>query len=92
MNDEPGARTVPRIALVTYSTKPRGGVVHCLELAEALYRAGCPVHVFALGDPAAGFFRPTAVPHTIFPAPGRQEPLRTGCGTLSVPCAKGWSR
>jgi glycosyltransferase-like protein len=30
---------------------------------------GCPVHVFALGDPAAGFFRPTAVPHTVFPAP-----------------------
>ena len=69
MNDEPEARTVPRIALVTYSTKPRGGVIHCLELAEALHAIGCPVHVFALGDPAAGFFRPTAVPHTIFPAP-----------------------
>jgi glycosyltransferase-like protein len=69
VNDEPEARTAPRIALVTYSTKPRGGVIHCLEVAEALYRAGCPVHVFALGDPAAGFFRPTTVPHTVFPAP-----------------------
>ena len=69
MSDEPEARPVPRIALVTYSTKPRGGVIHCLELAEALHAMGCPVHVFALGDPAAGFFRPTAVPHTVFPAP-----------------------
>jgi len=27
-----------RIALLTYSTKPRGGVVHTLALAEALAR------------------------------------------------------
>ncbi len=58
-----------RIALVTYSTKPRGGVVHTLELADALRRAGEPVHIVALGDPDVGFFRPTTVPHTIIPAP-----------------------
>lgn len=29
-----------KIALLTYSTKPRGGVVHTLALAEALARAG----------------------------------------------------
>ena len=69
MSDEHATGTTPRIGLVTYTTKPRGGVIHCLELAEALHAIGCPVHVFALGDPAAGFFRPTAVPHTIFPAP-----------------------
>ena len=28
------------VALVTYSTKPRGGVVHTLALAEALHAAG----------------------------------------------------
>lgn len=60
---------LPRIALVTYSTRPRGGPVHTLELAEALHDLGCPVHVFAIGDPAAGFFRPTGVPHTVFPGP-----------------------
>jgi len=56
-------------ALVTYSVKPRGGVVHTLALAEALHQAGYPVHVIALGDPAAGFFRPVHAPFTIIPAP-----------------------
>ena len=32
------ATAPPRVHLVTYSTKPRGGVVHCLELADALHR------------------------------------------------------
>jgi glycosyltransferase-like protein len=62
-------RSLPRIALVTYSTRPRGGPVHTVELAEALQALGCPVHVFAIGDPGAGFFRPLAAPHTIFPGP-----------------------
>ena len=56
-------------ALVTYSVKPRGGVVHTLQLAEALHQAGHPVRVVALGDPAAGFFRPVRAPCTIVPAP-----------------------
>jgi glycosyltransferase-like protein len=56
-------------ALVTYSVKPRGGVVHTLQLAEALHQAGYPVRVVALGDPAAGFFRPVRAPCTIVPAP-----------------------
>jgi glycosyltransferase-like protein len=59
----------PPVALVTYSVKPRGGVVHTLALAEALHQAGYPVRVVALGDPAAGFYRPVAVPFTIIPAP-----------------------
>ncbi len=63
------------IALVTYSTRPRGGVVHTLSLAEALLRQGFPVHVVALGDPATGFFRPVDVPHTIVPAPPRKDSL-----------------
>ena len=48
-----------RVALLTYSTKPRGGVVHTLALAEALVTAGASVTVFSLrrgGD--AQFFRP----------------------------------
>ncbi len=50
---------VLRIALLTYSTRPRGGVVHTLALAEALARAGHQVSVWTLargGD--TGFFRP----------------------------------
>ncbi|MET0468014.1 MAG: MSMEG_0565 family glycosyltransferase [Aeromicrobium sp.] len=38
-----------KIALLTYSTKPRGGVVHTLALAEALSRAGAQVDVWTLG-------------------------------------------
>ncbi len=57
------------VALLTYSVKPRGGVVHTLALAEALHEAGHPVRVFALGDPAAGFFRSVRAPFTIIPAP-----------------------
>jgi glycosyltransferase-like protein len=59
----------PRVALVTYSTKPRGGVVHTVELAEALHASGQPVHVITLGDPQQGFYRPVRAPHTILPAP-----------------------
>ena len=47
-----------RIALLTYSTKPRGGVVHTLALAEALARAGADVTVWTLGRGGdGGFFR-----------------------------------
>lgn len=38
-----------RIALLTYSTKPRGGVVHTLALAEALVDLGHDVTVGTLG-------------------------------------------
>lgn len=61
--------TPREIALLTYSTKPRGGVVHTLALAEALHAAGAPVHVVTLGDPDAGFYRPTSAPYTVVPAP-----------------------
>ena len=47
-----------KLALVTYSTRPRGGVVHTLALAEALAEAGVDVTVVSLarhGD--HGFFR-----------------------------------
>jgi glycosyltransferase-like protein len=38
-----------RIALLSYSTKPRGGVVHTLSLAEALAATGADVTVWSLG-------------------------------------------
>lgn len=36
-----------RIALLTYSTKPRGIVIHTLELAEALQALRHQVYVYA---------------------------------------------
>ncbi|HSK60274.1 MAG TPA: MSMEG_0565 family glycosyltransferase [Actinomycetospora sp.] len=59
-----------RIALLTYSTKPRGGVVHTLALAEALARAGHDVTVWAPargGD--TGFFRPVSADVDVRPVP-----------------------
>lgn len=70
------------VALLTYSTKPRGGVVHTLALAEALADLGIPVRVVALGDPAAGFFRPVRAPVTLVPGPADAPDLEAkvaGC-------------
>jgi glycosyltransferase-like protein len=63
-------RTEAPVALITYSTKPRGGVNHTLALGEALHALGRPVLIVGLGDPAAGFFRPVDAPTLIVPAPG----------------------
>lgn len=50
-----------RVALLTYSTKPRGGVVHTLALAESLARLGAEVDVWTLGRGGdTAFFRPVA--------------------------------
>jgi glycosyltransferase-like protein len=62
------------VLLVTYSVKPRGGVVHLLHLAEALAARGLGVEIVALGDPATGFFRPVTVPCTFITPP---EPAAT---------------
>lgn len=58
-----------RVALTTYSVKPRGGVVHTLELAEALQTAGVDVTVVALADPGQSFFREVQAPTHLIPAP-----------------------
>ena len=43
-----------RIAMLTYSVKPRGGVVHALEVSEALARRGHDVELMALARPGRG--------------------------------------
>ena len=65
-----------RIALLTYSTKPRGGVVHTLNLAEAMARLDADVTVWSLargGD--EGFFRAVdpAVRVRLVPFPDRDN-------------------
>ena len=65
----------PPVFLVCHSTRPRGGLVHTLSLGEALLAQGVDVRLVALGDPAAGLFRPTALPHTIVPSPPAGETL-----------------
>lgn len=47
-----------RVALVTYSTRPRGGVVHTLALAEAMAVLGAEVTVWGIeAEPGEAFFR-----------------------------------
>lgn len=59
-----------RVAMLTYSLKPRGGVVHALEVAEALARRGHEVELMALGRPGEELFRPPGVPLSVV----RHEP------------------
>jgi glycosyltransferase-like protein len=65
----------PRVALVSYSTKPRGGVVHTLSLAEAMVEEAMPVRIVSLGDPGHGFFRPVHAPYSVVPAPAPADTL-----------------
>jgi len=48
--------------MLTYSVKPRGGVVHALEISEALARRGHDIELLALARPGEDLFRPPAVP------------------------------
>ncbi|MEO0769538.1 MAG: MSMEG_0565 family glycosyltransferase [Cyanobacteria bacterium J06649_4] len=57
-----------KIALLTYATKPRGSVVHTLELAEALLSLGHEPCVFALDKDGKGFFREVACETVAVPA------------------------
>jgi glycosyltransferase-like protein len=55
------------VALVTYSTKARGGVVHTLSLADAMVDRAMSVRVVALGNPDQDFFRPVRAPYNLVP-------------------------
>ena len=65
----------PPVLLVCHSTRPRGGLVHTLSLGEALLAAGVDAHLVALGDPAAGLFRASPLPHTVVPSPPPADTL-----------------
>ena len=57
-----------RIAILTHSTNPRGGVVHALELGDALCRADHYVTVHAPDPNRNGFFRKTVCRTSAVPA------------------------
>jgi len=59
-----------RIALLTHSVNPRGGVVHTLELANALHAAGHAVTVFAPAGPGQRLFREPACRVSLVPVAG----------------------
>lgn len=59
------------MAMLTYSTRPRGGVVHALKLAERLRALGIDITVYSLArmddsPSSAGYFRSVSVPYEIF--------------------------
>jgi glycosyltransferase-like protein len=61
-----------RIAMLTHSTNPRGGVVHALQLSEALTALGHDVVLHAPDSKGEGFFRPARCktnPFPVAPAP-----------------------
>lgn len=60
-----------RVAMLTYSTRPRGGVVHALKLAERVRKLGADVTLYSLArsdDPEGkdGYFREVAAPYRVF--------------------------
>ena len=65
-----------RVALLTHSTNPRGGVSHCLALAEALTELGHDTVVHAPDPAGRGFFRKARCGTVAVPA-GRIESLST---------------
>jgi glycosyltransferase-like protein len=65
------------IAMLTYSVKPRGGVVHAVEVAEALGRRGHRVELFALARSGDDFFRRPRVPAHLIEHDRTEEALDT---------------
>lgn len=60
-----------RIRLLTYSVKPRGGVVHALRLAEELAVRGHDAELWTLSVGGAGLFREPAVTTHLVPVEKR---------------------
>lgn len=61
------------IGILTHSTNPRGGVVHGMALAEALYEAGHDVSLIAPDDAGTGFFRVPRCPTRCIPVKSERD-------------------
>ena len=66
------------IGIFTYSTKPRGSVVHAACLAEAMQRKGAHVTLYALSKAGDGFYRPVSCALRLI----RAEPAPTDVDAL----------
>lgn len=73
-----------KVAMMTYSIMPRGGVVHSSKLSEHLSRLGVEIELFSLykdiGEGKARdmkFYRPLEVPCNIYPYKPKSEDIIT---------------
>ncbi|HEX3318319.1 MAG TPA: MSMEG_0565 family glycosyltransferase [Solirubrobacteraceae bacterium] len=78
-----------RIAMLTYSVRPRGGVVHAVEVAGALRARGHHVELIAIGQPGARFFRPPRVPATIIEHRPPEAPFDDRVAAMIAAYARG---
>ena len=62
------SRGRPSVGIFTYSTVPRGSVVHAAALADALHDAGCDATLYALDKDGRSFFRPLKAELRMVPA------------------------
>ncbi len=61
------------VGMFTYSTQPRGSVVHAAAVAEALHRMGVPTTLYAIDRDGGGFYREVSCPLALVPAKPTQE-------------------
>ena len=78
-----------KIAMLTYSVKPRGGVVHALEVAEALARRRHEVELCALARYGEALFRLPAVPEWLVRHVPRDVPFDERIQDMLEAYAKG---
>ncbi|OAI01714.1 hypothetical protein A1353_00395 [Methylomonas methanica] len=69
-----------RIAMLTHSVNPRGGVVHAMQLAEALQDFGHDVTLIAAAEPGKDFFRSTRCQTFLIPLPALSGDFVTSVG------------
>jgi len=75
MSDPVSPADPPRVALITYSTQARGGVVHTLSLADALTDLDVPVRIVALAHEGQDLFRTVRAPYSLVRASPRADTL-----------------
>lgn len=73
--------TEMRIALFTHSVNPRGGVVHTVELGEALQRLGHRVTIFLPAAPGERLYRPACCEIELLPVPAAAHDARAMAAT-----------
>lgn len=61
------------IGMFTYSTQPRGSVVHAAAVAEALHASGVATTLYAMDRTGEGFYRDVSCPLVLVPAKPTQE-------------------